>query len=187
MRFPLPNGGDEITVVDADPAHKVIHHVIHTPRGQLTYKTEADLKTTWITEYLIKRHEDVELIEKYMPVASLDKKAIAREYDELGDDGIMRGWVWGDQAGCWQHACCLMDVQDLIMETFDNPDWVHQLMRALLDKNCVSSTNRCEGPGSTSSKPAAAPAAIPSSRRICIASSVCPMTGKCTTRSTTRV
>jgi uroporphyrinogen decarboxylase len=129
-----PEWRDEITVVDADPAHKVIHHVIHTPRGQLTYKTEADLKTTWITEYLIKRHEDVELIEKYMPVASLDKKAIAREYDELGDDGIMRGWVWGDQAGCWQHACCLMDVQDLIMETFDNPDWVHQLMRALLDK-----------------------------------------------------
>jgi uroporphyrinogen decarboxylase len=129
-----PEWRDEIIVVNPDPEHKVIHHVIHTPGGQLTYKTEADLKTTWITEYLIKKHDDVALIDKYMPVARLNKAAIAAEYDRLGDAGIMRGWVWGDQAGCWQHACCLMDVQALIMETFDNPDWVHSLMKALQKK-----------------------------------------------------
>ena len=129
-----PEWRDEMTVVDTSPDHKVIHHTIHTPGGVLTYKTEADRKTTWITEYLIKRHEDVELIDRYMPVARLNKDAIAREYDELGDAGIMRGWVWGDQAGCWQHACCLMDAQELMLETYDNPDWVHALMKALLNK-----------------------------------------------------
>ncbi len=125
---------DEITVVDPDPDNKVVHHRIVTPDGELTYKTGADRKTTWITEYLIKRHEDVGLIEKYMPVAALDKEAIAREYDRVGDAGILRGFVWGDQAGCWQHACCLMDVQELIIETFENPDWVHSLLEALLQK-----------------------------------------------------
>ena len=83
---------------------------------------------------LIKRHEDVELIDRYMPVASLDRAKVAEAYDEVGDAGILRGFVWGDQAGCWQHACCLMDVQALILEAIDNPDWVHRLLRALQAK-----------------------------------------------------
>jgi uroporphyrinogen-III decarboxylase len=126
-----PEWEDRMEVVDPNPDHKVVHHTIVTPGGALTYKTEANRQTTWITEYLIKKHEDVALIEKYMPVAKLNKKAIAAAYDSIGDKGILRGFVWGDQAGCWQHACCLMPEQDIIMETFDNPDWVHRLLQAL--------------------------------------------------------
>ncbi|HUW18802.1 MAG TPA: uroporphyrinogen decarboxylase family protein [Sedimentisphaerales bacterium] len=129
-----PEWRDEIAVVNSDPNNKLLHHTITTPGGTLTYKTAGNLKTTWITEYLIKRHEDIDLIEKYMPVPRLDKQKVAKEYDALGDAGILRGFVWGDQAGCWQHACCLIDIQQLIMETFDNPDWVHRLMQILLDK-----------------------------------------------------
>ena len=129
-----PQWRDEIEVVKNDPNNKLLHHTITTPEGTLTYKTAGNLKTTWITEYLIKSHEDINLIEKYMPVPHLDKEKVAKEYDAIGDAGILRGFVWGDQAGCWQHACCLMDVQQLIMEAFDNPDWVRRLMRTLLDK-----------------------------------------------------
>ncbi|MHC4755433.1 MAG: uroporphyrinogen decarboxylase family protein, partial [Planctomycetota bacterium] len=129
-----PQWQEEIEVVNPDPTDKLLHHTITTPEGKLTYKTGGNLKTTWITEYLIKNHEDIDLIEKYMPVARLNKENIAAEYDTIGDAGILRGFVWGDQAGCWPHACCLMDVQELIIETFDNPDWVHRLMRILLDK-----------------------------------------------------
>ena len=129
-----PDWREEIEVVDQDPLDKVLNHRIVTPKGELTYKTGGNLTTTWITEYLIKRHEDIDLIEQYMPVARLDKQNIAEAYKTVGDAGILRGFVWGDQAGCWQHACCLMDVQDLIIETFDNPDWVHRLLKILLDK-----------------------------------------------------
>ncbi|MHC4444863.1 MAG: uroporphyrinogen decarboxylase family protein [Planctomycetota bacterium] len=129
-----PDWREEIEVVNSDPTDKLLHHTIITPEGKLTYKTAGNLATTWITEYLIKRPEDIDVIEKYMPVASLDKGKIAAAYDELGDAGILRGFVWGDQAGCWQHACCLMDVQELIMETYDNPDWVHRLLKILLEK-----------------------------------------------------
>ena len=125
---------EEVSVVDPNPLERILHYRIITPEGELTYKTGGNLTTIWITEYLIKRHEDVELIDKYMPVATLDKKKVAAEYDRVGDAGILRGFVWGDQAGCWQHACCLMDVNQLIMETVDNPDWVHRLLRVLLDK-----------------------------------------------------
>ncbi len=125
---------DEMEVIDSNPDHKVIHHTVITPGGNLSYKTEANRQTTWITEYLIKQHEDVDLIDKYMPVAKLNKQAISDEYDRIGDAGILRGFVWGDQAGCWQHACCLMSEEEMIFEAMDNPDWVHSLLKALMEK-----------------------------------------------------
>jgi len=128
---------EEIEVINPDPLNKLLHHTIKTPEGNLTYKTGGNLTTTWITEYLVKNDEDINLIDKYMPVAKLNKKAISKTYDEIGDSGILRGFVWGDQAGCWQHACCLMDVNQLIMEAIDKPDWVHKFMRILLKKKLV--------------------------------------------------
>jgi hypothetical protein len=125
---------DEIVVSSDEPDKKITHHVIHTPGGTLAFKTEADRKTTWITEHLIKGDEDIYLIEKFMPVPRLDLKAVAEKYDEVGDRGILRGFVWGDQGGCWQHAACLHDISDLIMATYDKPDWVHELLGILLDK-----------------------------------------------------
>ena len=129
-----PSGAEQMVVVDDDPNTRSSTTPIVTPGGNSPTRPEANRTTTWITEYLIKRHEDVELIEKYMPVARLNKQAIAAEYDRIGDAGILRGFVWGDQAGCWQHACCLMSEQDLILEAWTIPDWVHRLLRALLDR-----------------------------------------------------
>ena len=54
-------------IISSDPNNRVVHHTIETPGGTLTYKTAGDRKTTWITECLIKRDEDIELIAKYMP------------------------------------------------------------------------------------------------------------------------
>jgi hypothetical protein len=133
-KFSTPEWRDEVTVVSADPDNRVNHHVIRTPEGTLTYQTAGDRKTTWITEYLIKHDEDIELIRKYMPVPVLDLRPLERAYDEVGDRGIVRGFVWGDQAGCWQHAACLMDITDLIYRAMDTPDWVHRLLEILLEK-----------------------------------------------------
>jgi uroporphyrinogen decarboxylase len=129
-----PEWREEIRVVQSDPDDRLLDHTITTPRGQLTYKTGGNRTTTWITEYLIKKHDDVELVEKFMPVAKLNKQAITAEYNRIGDAGILRGFVWGDQAGCWQHACCLMSEEQLILECMDHPDWVHRLLQALLER-----------------------------------------------------
>lgn len=129
-----PEWVEDIEVVKSEPDDTVLHHTITTPRGRLTYKTGANRMTTWLTEYLIKREEDLDLLERYLPVGKLDKKAIAAEYERVGDNGILRGFVWGDQAGCWQHACCLVPVEDLILKCADNPGWVHRLLRALLER-----------------------------------------------------
>ncbi|MEN6560752.1 MAG: uroporphyrinogen decarboxylase family protein [Acidobacteriota bacterium] len=133
-RFSSPEWRDEATVLGAGSDRRVVRHTITTPGGVLTYAAEGNRMTTWVTEFLIKRDDDIRLIEKYMPVGALDVAATERAYDAVGDRGILRGFVWGDQAGCWQHAALLLDVQDLILRTFDKPDWVHELLRILLEK-----------------------------------------------------
>jgi hypothetical protein len=133
-RFSTPQWVDEATVLSGDPNCRVVHHTIRTPEGSLSYKTAGDRKTTWITEYLIKHGEDLELIRKYMPVPRLDLAPIEQVYDEVGDAGIVRGFVWGDQVGCWQHACCLADINELLLKCYDEPDWVHALLAVLLEK-----------------------------------------------------
>jgi uroporphyrinogen decarboxylase len=133
-KFSTPEWKDEVKVISNDPDNRINHHIITTPKGMLTYKTMGNKKTTWITEYLIKHDEDIELIRKYMPVPMLDPKPLEKVYDEVGDNGIVRGFVWGDQAGCWQHAACLMEINELIVRAMTEPDFVHELMKILLDK-----------------------------------------------------
>ena len=133
-KFSTDTWDDEVHAISDAPDSRVNHHIIHTPGGNLTYKTAGNRQTTWITEYLVKTDDDVELIRKYMPVPKLDLAPIAAKHDEIGDDGILRGFVWGDQAGCWAHACCMMDINDLILRAVDEPDWVHAVLKILLDK-----------------------------------------------------
>lgn len=128
---------DEPQIVSSDPENRIIHHRIITPEGELTYKTAGNTKTTWITEYLIKHDDDLELIRKYMPVPRLNLTPVAKKYDEIGGSGILRGFVWGDQAGCWQHAACLTDINELILKAIDEPAWVHHLLSILLEKKLM--------------------------------------------------
>ena len=124
---------DEAEIINHDVNNMIVNHTIHTPKGILTYKTEGNEKTTWIAEFLIKEKEDIYLL-KYMPVPKLDKKRIEKEYDRIGNHGILRGFVWGDQAGCWQQACCLFDTLPMIYAANDEPNWVHEFLNILLEK-----------------------------------------------------
>ncbi|OAM88187.1 hypothetical protein OH491_06920 [Termitidicoccus mucosus] len=129
-----PGWREEIEIIKNEPDDRILHHTVTTPGGVLTYATGGDRKTTWVNEYIIKKHDDIELLRKYMPVPKLNRDKISAEYDAIGDAGILRGFVWGDQAGCWQHACCLYPAEELIVEAMENPDWVHALLALLLDK-----------------------------------------------------
>jgi uroporphyrinogen-III decarboxylase len=107
---------------------------ITTPQGQLENLIAENPITRWNVTHLIKRHEDLELVDKYLPVPTLDKEAVRRDYEGLGQDGIMRGFGCGEQGGCWQDAVCLVGMEKLILEAADHPDWVHALLKALWRK-----------------------------------------------------
>jgi len=111
------------------------HHVtVHTPEGTLTYVVEANPVTRWIVEHMVKGPDDLERIVRYLPVPRLDRGALAREYDRVADDGIVRGFVFGNQGGCWQDACELYGLEPLIMATCDDPEWVHRFLSVLQAK-----------------------------------------------------
>jgi uroporphyrinogen-III decarboxylase len=116
------------------PDQRIIDYKITTPEGVLTQKDESNEYTTWTLEYLIKRPEDMHLVKKYLPVPRLKKDFISYTIKELGEDGILRGLVFGEQAGPWQHATNLYGVEPLILATFDDPAWVHELLASLTEK-----------------------------------------------------
>ena len=122
-----------IDVVKNTAGHRILRYRVVTPKGELTDATEGNEQTTWFSEYMVKQPEDLERL-RYIPVSKLDEDGVAKAYDSVGDDGILRGFVWGDQAGCWQHACCLAGTQEMIMFAMDDPEWTHALLRLLLDK-----------------------------------------------------
>ena len=35
------------------------------------------------------------------------------------------------QPGTWQDACCLFPLEQMILMTYDDPDWVHEFLRIL--------------------------------------------------------
>lgn len=108
-------------------------YTISTPKGKLSTSEGQNSITTWVIEHLIKKPEDIYLL-KYMPVPQLDKDGFTSIYDELGDKGILRSLLPGKQGGCWQDACELFGVENLIYATFDDPDWVHKFLGILLEQ-----------------------------------------------------
>lgn len=115
------------------PDYCETHYTIETPEGTLSTIEGANPMTTWVVEHIIKRKEDIYLLKKYCPVPVLRKKEVRALYDILGDDGILRTFLCGKQGGCWQDACELFGAEALIMETFDDPDWVHEFLQILLE------------------------------------------------------
>ena len=111
---------------------------IITPRGELTTILQSNEMTTWMLEPLIKKKSDIALLGEFMPSPACDGEAVKAESVRLEGNAMLRGTIPGfdvfGQPGCWQDACCLFGVEPLIMETFDDPDWVHEFEAILLHR-----------------------------------------------------
>ena len=112
----------------------ITEQTIETPEGTLSQKLEANDATAWVVEHLIKRREDLPLLAKYMPVPRQRREPIEATAREVGQDGITRGFVLGNQGGPWQDACYLHGTTEMILAAHDDPGWVHEFLRALTDR-----------------------------------------------------
>jgi hypothetical protein len=118
-----------------DPKYKTVRYHFITPKGNLSMVLQADQYSAWVVEYLIKEKRDIDLIGEFVTAPKCDVAAVNRAAAEFGERGLIRSHiccfdVFG-QPGTWQDACCLFPLQQLILETFDDPDWVHELLRIL--------------------------------------------------------
>jgi len=106
-----------------------------TPRKTLSMVLQSNDYTSWVSERLVKEKSDIDLIFHFAPAALCDIPLVNQEARNLGGKGIIRGFIPGfdvyGQSGCWQDAAVLYGIENLIMETFTDPQWVHTFLQVL--------------------------------------------------------
>jgi uroporphyrinogen decarboxylase len=112
-----------------------------TPRKTLSTVLQSNDYTCWVTERLVKEKSDIEVIATWATQPKCDVAAVNREAAAFGGRGLVRGFinffdVYG-QSGCWQDAAVLYGIEDLILATFDDPQWVHEFLQVLCARKQV--------------------------------------------------
>lgn len=117
------------------PNYVTVRYCFVTPKGTLDMVLQSNEHTTWVSEHLVKNKRDIDLLAEFMTAPLCDVDAVNRIANQYGRRGLIRGHiccfdVFG-QPGTWQDAACLLGIERLIMETYDDPDWVHHLLKIL--------------------------------------------------------
>jgi hypothetical protein len=127
---------ERTSVANAD--FRTVRYAIVTPRKTLSMVLQDDGRTTWVAERLLKEKADIEVIAAFAPVPLCDTMAVVAARGAIGDRGIVRGAIPGfplyGQPGCWQDAAVLVGIQELILETYEDPAWVTALLGILRDR-----------------------------------------------------
>ncbi len=117
---------------------KTTRHTVTTPKGRLTTVIQGNSHTDWVVEHLLKEKRDIDLISEFMTKPLCDVEAVNREAEDLGERGIIRAFIlpfdFFGQPGCWQDFCCIRGTERAIMDTFDDPTWVHEALAVLRDR-----------------------------------------------------
>src|SRR5664279_5669706 len=114
---------------------------IITPIKTLSMVLQSNEHTTWLCEHVIKEKSDIDIIAKYMPAPICDIEAVNMAAEDFGDRGLIRGHIpcfdgFG-QPGCWQDASCMFGIENLIMETFMDPQWVHTFLSLMQERKMI--------------------------------------------------
>lgn len=119
----------------ASDEYQTRRETIHTPKGSLTAVIQGNQYTEWVAEHLIKNKRDMEIIAEHQTMPICDVDAVNRISDQIGGASILRGFIipsdiYG-QPGCWQDYCCMRGTERAIMDTYDDPAWVHEFLSAI--------------------------------------------------------
>jgi len=114
---------------------------IQTPDKILSMVLQTNEYTTWLKEHLVKEKSDIDIIAKYMTYPLCDIDEINRAALQFQNKGIVRGHICTfdgfGQPGCWQDAACLYGIENLIIATYEDPEWVHAFLNILQDRKKV--------------------------------------------------
>jgi len=124
-----------------DEEYATVRYRFVTPQKTLSTVLQSNEYTTWVTDRLVKEKSDIEIIAAHATQPKCDVAAVNREADAFGERGLVRGLVnffdvYG-QSGCWQDAAVLYGIENLILATFDDPQWVHEFLKVLFERKKV--------------------------------------------------
>ncbi|MCF8241382.1 MAG: hypothetical protein K9J16_08335 [Melioribacteraceae bacterium] len=118
--------------------YKTVRYNFITPDKTLSMVLQSNEYTSWVSERLIKEKKDIDIIAKFATNPLCDVEAVNREAEKYGQRGMIRGLinffdVYG-QSGCWQDAAVLFGIENLIMATFDDSEWIHKFLEILFER-----------------------------------------------------
>ena len=121
--------------------YRTVRYRFVTPKKTLTMVLRSNEHTAWVAEHLVKEKSDIDVIGEYVTAPLCDVGEVNRQAAAWGDRGLVRGHiccfdVFG-QPGCWQDASCLYGIENLIMATYDDPEWVHAFLSILRERKSV--------------------------------------------------
>jgi uroporphyrinogen decarboxylase len=118
--------------------HKTVRFSFLTPRKTLSMVLQGDNQTTWVCERLIKEKSDLDVFARFAPTAICDVIEVNRQVRVFGERGLVRGSVPGfdvyGQPGCWPEAAVLYGIEKLLLETYDDPQWVRECLGVLMER-----------------------------------------------------
>ena len=125
----------------ADPQYETVRYRFVTPKKTLTTTLQSNEHTSWVTERLVKEKSDIDIIAEFMTTPRCDVAEVNAQAEAYGERGMIRGFfpmfdVYG-QPGCWQDASVLFGIEDLIMATYDDPEWVRAFLGVLRDRKAA--------------------------------------------------
>ncbi len=125
----------------SDPRYPTVRYSFRTPKKTLSMVLQSDEHTSWVTERLVKEKTDIDVIAEYATHPLADVGEVNRQVEDYGDRGMIRGMINGfdvyGQPGCWQDAAVLFGIEELIMSTYDDPEWVRSFLEILLERKKV--------------------------------------------------
>ena len=117
------------------PEYKTVRYTFITPKGRLSMMTQSNNYTTWVVEYPVKEKLDIDLIGEFSTFPLCDVERVNAEAEDFGERGLIRGHICcfdvHGQPGTWQDACCVVGTEKMIMAAYDDPEWVHELLKIL--------------------------------------------------------
>ncbi len=124
-----------------DERYSTVRYSFITPKKTLTTILQSNEHTSWVSERLIKDKSDIDVIAQYAVKPQCDVAEVNWQAAEYGERGLVRGFVncfdvYG-QPGCWQDASVLFGIEDLIVATFEDPEWVHTFLKILQERKNV--------------------------------------------------
>lgn len=118
--------------------YKTFRYDCITPGKTLSMVIQSNEHTEWVAEPLFKEKADFEYYARYCPAILADIQQLNSMVDDFGHRGLTRGTIPGfeifGQPGCWQDIAVLFGVENLILETFYDPEWVHDVLEIFLER-----------------------------------------------------
>jgi len=125
----------------SDPQYHTERYFIHTPAKTLTMVVQSNHYTSWVVEHLLKDKEDIEVLDRFMPAPTVNKALVetaAKEHPDCLIRSHMACLSPQGQPGCWQELAMLFGIEALIMETFDDPEWVEEALKMIQHKKLIT-------------------------------------------------